>query len=120
MASLRFTGSALLACSFLGEFAAISQTLDNPLYMGKASTGESVYYYGGRAQCGDLPRHDNCWRNPMIRYTMGKEEFNTVLDCKRKIFKEAWSVTYGKVYRNVKPSSLATKKMIEIACSNSK
>lgn len=97
----------------------LAQSIDKPMYMGTASTGEKVWYFGGRAQCGDLPKSDECWRNPMIMYKLGNEEFNTVLDCRRKIFKEAWSVTYQKVYRDIKPSSPATKKMVAIACSNS-
>ena len=95
---------------------AFSQSNDTPLYMGKASTGENVYFYGGRAQCGDLPRKDVCWKNPMIKYTLGKEEFNTVLDCKRRLFSEAYSVTSGKRYIDIKPSSTATKNMVLMAC----
>jgi hypothetical protein len=86
--------------------------------MGKASTGESVYYYGGRAQCGELPRSDTCWQNPMIKYTLGNEEFNTVLDCRRKIFSEAHSVTTGRRYQTVPPSSAATRKMVAMACAD--
>jgi hypothetical protein len=54
----------------------------------------------------------------MISYTLGKEQFNTVLDCRLQIFREAWSVTTGKVYRNVRPSSEATRRMVAIACAN--
>jgi hypothetical protein len=111
-----FTALIVSACQ--GNHAAISQTIDNPLYMGKASTGESVYYYGGRAQCGDLPRSDTCWKNPMIAYTLGNEEFNTVLDCQKKIFSEALSVTTGKRYKAVAPSSAATRRMVAMACAD--
>ncbi len=54
----------------------------------------------------------------MISYTLGRERFNTVLDCGLKTFREAWSLTTGKVYRNVKPSSSATRRMVAIACEN--
>lgn len=99
------------------KLTAMSQTIDNPLYMGKASTGELVYYYGGRAQCGDLPKNDRCWKNPMIEYTLGGERFNTVLDCRQKLFSEAYSVTTGKRYTGVTPSSAATRKMVALACA---
>lgn len=107
---------ALLMATFYLHARANSQTIDKPLYMGKASTGESVYFYGGRAQCGDLPRTDSCWSNPMIKYTLGGEEFNTVLNCRNKVFSEAYSVTTGKIYKNITPSSTATRKMVAMAC----
>ncbi len=87
-----------------------AQSVDKPIYMGKAATGESVWYYGGRAQCGDLPSKHKCWNNPMIVYMLGNEKFNTVLDYKKKIFAEAFSVPSGKTYKNVIPTSAATKK----------
>ena len=94
---------------FANDLAA-AQSIDRPMYMGTASTGEQVFYYGGRAQCGNLPKTDRCWRNPMIMYQIGKEKINTVLDCDKRIFRDVWSVTYGKKYKNFKPSSSATEK----------
>ena len=97
--------------------SAVAQSIDRPLYMGIASTGEKVFYFGGRTQCGDLPKSHRCWKNPMILYSIGKEKINTVLDCHERIFRDVWSVTYGKKYKNFKPSSSATEKMITIACA---
>lgn len=54
----------------------------------------------------------------MIAYRLGNEEFNTVLDCKKKIFTEAFSVSNGKTYKNVVPTSAAMKKMVNLACSS--
>jgi hypothetical protein len=96
--------------------AAKGQTVDNPLYMGKAKTGEDVWYYGARAQCGDLPRTDECWLNPMIKYRLDDETFNTVLDCKRNRFQQARSLRSDQVYFDVVPSSPATAKMVQMAC----
>lgn len=31
----------------LGGVQALAQSIDKPIYMGKAATGESVWYYGG-------------------------------------------------------------------------
>ena len=106
----------LLAIAITSTTPVLSQSFNSPLYMGKASTGEEVWFYGGRPQCGDLPRSDECWRDPMIMYTLDKEEFNTILDCKKGIFKEVYSVTNNKVYSNINPSSSATKKMVEMSC----
>ncbi len=53
----------------------------------------------------------------MIMYTLDKEEFNTILDCKKGIFDEVYSVTNDKVYSNINPTSAATKKMVDMACS---
>ena len=54
----------------------------------------------------------------MISYTLDKEEFNTVLDCKKGIFKEVHSVTNNKQYYKINPISAATKTMVELACSD--
>lgn len=94
-----------------------AQSVNRPMHMGTASTGEEVFYYGGRAQCGDLPKSDRCWKNPMIFYQIGKEKINTVLDCDKRIFRDVYSVSYNKKYKNFKPSSPATEKMITIACA---
>jgi len=117
----RIAGQAIMALVALGLLSgARGQTVDKPMYMGKAATGEEVWYYGSRAQCGDLPRSDECWRNnPMIKYRLGSETFNTILDCREELFKEALSTRDGKIYRNVRPSSPATKRMIELACQAS-
>jgi len=102
---MNFKCHYLLCLSFglLGWFtwaspAAIGQSLDRPLYMGKASTGEHLWYYGGRSQCGDLPRTDICWLNPMIVYTLGQERFTTILDCSKKVFALAISDNTGRKY----------------------
>ena len=108
----------LFAITITSTTPVLSQSVNSPLYMGKASTGEEVWFYGGRAQCGDLPRAHECWwRNPMIMYTLDKEEFNTILDCKKGIFKEVHSVTNNKQYYNINPTSAATEKMVEMTCS---
>jgi len=52
----------------------------------------------------------------MIMYTLDKEEFNTILDCKKGIFKEVHSVTNNKQYYNINPTSAATEKMVEMTC----
>ena len=98
--------------------SALGQSLDRPLYMGVASTGENVWFLGGRAQCGDLPKSNRCWRNPFISYRLGAEEFETILDCDKGTFKWAHSLTTGKVYKDIKPSSAATKQMVRMACAN--
>lgn len=111
-------------CFLLSVFCALTapnalgQSNDRPLYMGTASTGERLLFYGGRAQCGDLPKSDRCWRNPLIGYRLGAEEFNTLLDCDKGTFKEVRSITTGKEYKNIKPSSAATKEMVKMACTN--
>ena len=111
----------ILSASALFSFVphpSLGQSIENPLYMGKASTGEDLWFYGGRAQCGDLPRADKCWRNPMIVYTLGNERFTTILDCSKKIFALAMSDTTGRKYRNVAPTSKATSRMINMACES--
>jgi hypothetical protein len=109
----------LLSMIVFGDSLPVSgQEIDKPMFMGIASTGEEVWFEGGRAQCGDLPRGSDCWRNPMISYTLGTERFNTVLDCSRHVFREAWSVSTGNVYKNVRPSSEATRRMVAMACES--
>jgi hypothetical protein len=109
---------SLTGLSILGIPSGLAQSLDQPLYMGKASTGEQVWFYGGRSQCGDLPKDDQCWRNPMIVYRLDDEAFNTVVDCRLRLFKDARSQSTGKAYLGIRPSSDATRAMIQIACAN--
>lgn len=96
--------------------AAQAQT---PVYMGKASTGEPVYYIGANAQCGDLPRNHACWQNPMISYTIGADQVAAIPDCKQGIFAEVW--VGGKlVTRNMKPASKAIQSVLETGCNSVK
>ena len=86
-------------------------------YMGRASTGEAVYYMGARAQCGDLPRSDSCWKNPMISYKIGNDTVAAIPDCKRGVFKEVW-VGDRKVATNMKPQSEAISLVLRTGCNS--
>ncbi len=87
------------------------------VYMGKASTGEAVYYQGARAQCGDLPRTHECWRNPMIAYTIGRDHVAAIPNCQRGMFKEVW-IGDRLVARNMKPASRAIQRVLETGCNS--
>ncbi len=106
----------LLVLLFYSPFKTLAQSLDKPEFLGKASTGEEVWYYGGRDQCGEFPRSHECFKNPMIMYTLGDKTFNTVVDCNKLIFKEVSDLS-GKRYYNVHPSSIATNTMVKKACA---
>jgi len=84
--------------------------------MGRASTGEAVYYIGANTQCGDLPRSHECWKNPMINYRIGKDNVAAIPDCKRGIFKEAW-VGDRKVATNYRPQSEAIQLVLRTGCN---
>lgn len=87
------------------------------VYMGRASTGEPVYYHGARAQCGDLPRTHECWKNPMLVYTIGSDEVTAIPDCRRGVFKEVW-VDGQLVERNLRPQSEAIRLVLRTACNS--
>lgn len=86
------------------------------LYMGKASTGEPVWYNGARAQCGDLPRAHECWQNPMVSYTIGSDHVSAIPDCKKGVFKEVW-IGDRVVSRSMRPASQALRSVLETACN---
>jgi hypothetical protein len=89
------------------------------VYFGRASTGERVIYHGGRAQCGDLPRSDECWRNPMVGYTIGPDYVEAIVNCRSRLFSTV--MMDGRVVqRNMKPSSEATRLIIAVACNAAK
>ncbi|BAS58102.1 hypothetical protein NIES2135_25130 [Leptolyngbya boryana NIES-2135] len=90
-----------------------------PVYMGKASTGEPVYYIGAKAQCGDLPRDHQCWQNPMISYTIGRDQVAAIPNCKQGVFAEIW-VDGKLVTRNMKPASKAIQAVLETGCNSVK
>ncbi len=87
-----------------------------PIYVGKASTGEAVYYQGARFQCGDLPRTDECWwRSPVIVYKIGNDGVTAIGDCKEQVFK---SVMVGDkvVAQNMRPQSDALRQVLDRSC----
>lgn len=87
------------------------------IYMGKAATGESVYYHGATAQCGDLPRHHTCWKNPMVSYRIGRDHVAAITNCQKGVFSEVW--LDGKlVRRNMKPESEAMRLVLRTACNS--
>lgn len=87
------------------------------VYMGKASTGEAVYYMGATAQCGDLPRTDQCWKNPTISYKIGADYVTAIPDCRRNTFKEVW-VGDRKVATNMRPQSEAIRLVLRTGCNS--
>ncbi len=89
----------------------------NRVYMGKASTGEAVYYMGATAQCGDLPRTDKCWKNPTIAYKIGSDYVTAIPDCQRNVFKEVW-VRDRKVATNMRPQSEAIQLVLRAGCNS--
>jgi|GEM_PF-6346750 len=102
--------------TFLSSAAALAQGADKPIYVGKASTGEPVYFQGARFQCGDLPRADECWwRSPMIVYTIGNDGVTEIGDCKNQVFTEVSSKD-GIVARNMRPQSNALRQVLDRGC----
>lgn len=89
------------------------------IYFGRASTGERVIYHGGRAQCGDLPRSHECWKNPMVGYTIGSDYVEAIVNCRSRLFSKV--MMDGKVIqRNMKPTSEATRLIVAVACNATK
>ncbi len=103
--------------TLVGLMVALPAIAQDGVYMGKASTGEAVYYLGAKAQCGDLPRSHACWKNPMISYKIGNDYVSAIPDCKRGIFKEAW-VGDRKVAINMKPQSEAIRLVLRTGCNS--
>lgn len=87
------------------------------IYMGKASTGEPVWYNGARAQCGDLPHDDECWKNPMVVYTIGSDHVTAIPDCKKGVFKEVW-MKEQLIAKAMRPASQAIRSVLETACNS--
>jgi len=110
MLRLLAVGSAAIGFFWVGS------ALAEGVYMGKAVTGESVYYNGASAQCGELPASNSCWRNnPSIDYGIGGDRVFAVGDCQRGVFKEVW--VNGKiVQRDMVPRSRAIQKVLVSAC----
>lgn len=47
--------------------------------MGRASTGEVVYYHSAGFQCGHLPKNDFCWwLTLMLSYTIGSDNMSAI------------------------------------------
>jgi hypothetical protein len=86
-------------------------------YMGKLPTGEAVHYYGARTQCGDLPKTDDCWKNPMLSYTIGSKQVTAIANCKRAMFSEVW-MDNRVVERNTKPRSEVIRQILKTACNS--
>jgi hypothetical protein len=106
----------LLGFAFTLTFAAPGFANDRT-YMGRAATGERVYYYGARTQCGNLPRKHECWRNPMVAYTVGFDRVTATTNCKKGVFPEVW-VGGQVVARDVRPASEAMSLVLKKACNS--
>ena len=105
---------AIASLSFLGF--ATQSLADKPIYVGKASTGEPVYFNGARFQCGDLPRTDECWwRTPLISYKIGEDNVTAIGDCKNQVFE---TVMLGDkiVAQNMRPQSAALSQVLDRSC----
>lgn len=87
------------------------------VYMGKASTGEPVYYHGARTQCGDLPPNHECWKNPMVSYTIGSDRIAAIANCKKGIFSQVW-LGDRMVAKNMRPQSEAIRLVLRTACNS--
>lgn len=109
----------ILATIVLGLASTTAALAGSGVYMGRASTGEAVYYHGARAQCGNLPSNHECWKNPAASYTIGRDQVFAIPDCKRRIFKEVW-VGDRLVARNMRPQSKAISLVLETACNSAR
>ena len=109
---------AMLVAS-LSAFTAIPVLAQTQgVYVGRASTGEPVYYQSARFQCGDLPRNHECWTNtPMVAYTIGTDQVTAIANCRRGLFTEG-SASSGAVIQNMRPASNALRKVLKMACSS--
>ncbi|MCU0571294.1 MAG: hypothetical protein MUF49_32600 [Oculatellaceae cyanobacterium Prado106] len=92
--------------------AALAQT-----YMGRAATGEDVYFVSAVFQCGDLPANHECWwRTPMVNYQIGSDDVYASADCATNTFTTVW-VRGQVVAENMKPQSQALQLVMDNACS---
>ncbi len=99
-----------IALTFMAVSPATAQT-----YMGKASTGEAIYYNGAKGIYCGAESSEKCWRYPETFYTIGSDDVMAIADCKVGVFKE---VRTGSklVARNMKPQSDAIQKVLDKAC----
>lgn len=101
---------AAIALTFVAVSPATAQT-----YMGKASTGEAVYYNGAKGiYCGAVAS-EKCWRYPETFYRIGSDNVTAIVDCKVGVFKEVRTGS-NLVTRNMKPQSDAIQKILNKAC----
>lgn len=53
-------------------------------YLGKAATGEDVYYISDRIYCPQSPKGDPCWNSPSVVYQIGVDRVEAIADCTGK------------------------------------
>lgn len=56
----------------------------NGEYLGKAVTGEDVFYISDRAYCPQSPKGDPCWDSPSVVYQIGADRVEAIADCPSK------------------------------------
>jgi hypothetical protein len=111
---LPWTALLTLATLPLGMGGAIA---NDGTYMGRAATGESIYFQGATFQCGDLPADNECWwRTPTVSYVIGADAVTAIADCQAGLFQEVWVGDQIVAY-DMRPQSAAMQLVLDNACS---
>jgi hypothetical protein len=111
-----FSWAALFTLATL-PFNVSSASANPGTYMGRASTGESIYFQGATFQCGDLPADHECWwRTPTVSYVIGNDYVTAIADCQAGVFQEVWVGDQIVAY-DMRPQSDAMQLVLNNACS---